>query len=83
MKTSERCERLDARAGRAVFALLLLAVIYFIAFPIVCRMDKTRIPVGFRPCAHLLETRASRPFECYLCVWGVDPTLVRCAMYEP
>jgi hypothetical protein len=81
--TAERWERLDARAGRAIFALLLLVIAYFIAFPIVCRLDNTRLPIGFRPCAHLLETPASGPFECYLCLWGVDPTLVRCAMYEP
>jgi hypothetical protein len=78
----QQWERLDARAGRLVFTLPLLALVYFIAFPIICRVDNTRIPIGFRPCAHLLETRASRPVECYLCLWGVDPTLVRCAMYE-
>jgi hypothetical protein len=83
MKTAERWERLDVRASYVVWGLHFIAACYFIAFPIVCRLDKTRIPLGFRPCAHLLETRVSRPMECYLCAWGVDPTLVRCAMYEP
>jgi hypothetical protein len=83
MKTAERWQRLDTGASHVVTTVQILMVAYLIAFPIVCRLDNTRIPLGFRPCAHILETKASRPFECYLCLWGVDPTLVRCAMYEP
>ena len=65
------------------YLLAVLVLAYFFALPIACRLNNRRVPILLRPLAHVLETPVYAAMEWYLGAWGVDPNLVRCAMYEP
>ena len=69
--------------SHGICLLAVLVLVYFLALPIACRLNNRRVPILLRPLAHALETPVYPAMEWYLGAWGVDPNLVRCAMYEP